>query len=33
MTNIEKLKQEIEPLRLQIINHSLYREIKTVEHL
>ena len=33
MANIEKLQQEIEPLRLQIINHSLYREIKTVEHL
>jgi len=33
MTNIEKLKQEIEPFRLQIINHPLYCEIKTIEHL
>lgn len=31
--NILKLKEEIEPLRNQLINHPVYSEIKTAEHL
>jgi hypothetical protein len=31
--HIEKLKEEITPLRSQLIGHPLYAKIKTIDHL
>ena len=33
MKEIERIKEELEPLRQQLLNHSVYKEIKSIEDL